>query len=194
MPSGSRKLAPRALGAVVGLACLGLAMPADARFNDASLQGSYVGAFSGTITYVPTDPGEIGVADLAIPTWTVARFVANGRGQLRSVKVTYNIGGCVILELNGNGTYNTDRFGSTTATVNLSPASNQTPAIFCALPFDFSPGPVEFEFQSYLNQSAKNSNQTADGITTRFDVLDEDGQTSLTIAGGALGSIKRQGR
>ena len=190
MLSGSHKAASRALGVVVGLACLGLAVPANAAgFDVSSLKGAYAGTISGASAASP---------EAYVPGWVVLRFFARGNGRLqRNVSATYNLGGCAIFNLsNGGGTYEVDGTGLGSATVTF-PPRGFTPQLVesdACIGFPVPPigPPITFTFEFAVSQATPGPDQVVDGITVSFVGTGADGD--FAIATGGQGTIRRQGR
>jgi hypothetical protein len=168
------------LGVAVSVACLGAAMPAMAKpFTNASLRGLY----SGTLTGFLTEP--------FVPTWSSAFFRADGKGGITGVRATFNIGGCVILQQRGSGTYEVASTGIGRATITVR-TTDAVDTEACdpstALPV---PQEAEFVFEFTINQVVPNASQTLDSLGLTFVSNDPGG---IKFASGSQGTIRRQKR
>jgi hypothetical protein len=109
------------------------------KFSDSSICGDYGLYLNGWIT----------TAETPIPTWANAVMTADGKGRLKNLDGTFNIGGCVIVKLGGKGTYSVAPNGTGTAAVTAKVTS--TPEINTACdPSSLDPsllsGPIIFDF------------------------------------------------
>jgi hypothetical protein len=169
---------------VVCLSGLGLATPATAQFNNASVQGVYVGALDGALALSFPD---------YLPTWSTVRLVANGRGAVQQATATFNIGGCIIIRLSGGtGRYTVRPSGTGTATVTFQQARPvNTDACFGFPDLGIGP-PFEFRFEFVTNLPRSGVDQVLDGIALTFSGMTAGGV--VPVATGSQGAIRSQQR
>jgi hypothetical protein len=180
----STNLVQHVIGVAACVACFTSAMPTGMAepFTNASVNGRY----SGTVTGFILEP--------FLPTWATIFFRADGNGQVQGVRVTFSIGGCVILDQRGGGTYQLARTGIGRATVTLTTVGAvDTEACDPSDPSISLPPPQEAEFvlEFAVNQAVPNANQVLDSIGLTF-VSDPNSVSPINIASGTQGTIRRQ--
>lgn len=116
---------------------------------------------------------------------------ADGQGGISSVRATFNIGGCVILEQRGSGTYEVALNGIGRATVTVT-TTDAVDTQACD-PSNSLPLPQEAElvFEFAINRVVPNAAQVLDGIGLTFVSTDP---SSINFAFGTQGVLRRQQR
>jgi hypothetical protein len=171
---GSSWMVCMAVAVVCGL--LTSPMPADAAAFP--LQGRYNIILSGVSVLDPDADGPAG--PVTVGTSSVGTMRATRSGNIRGVKNTFNIGGCLILSQSGSGSYSsagaigTARVTLTVVDVRQGEDNACGPVLALA---NNVPDTVTYEFDFVVNQKRNNSNQIVDIVGVRL--LDESGTIPL---------------
>lgn len=83
-----------------------------AGFDNRTLKGSYAATIDGVYTFFNQKPA-------GIPAWFTGVVEADGKGHITAFTGTFNIGTCLVVSHDGNGTYAVNSNGTATATVEL---------------------------------------------------------------------------
>jgi hypothetical protein len=134
-----RAVKPIALSLLVSIFAVLPSTTLAAKFSDSIICGDYGLYLNGWIT----------TAETPIPTWATAVMTSDGKGRLKNLDGTFNVGGCVIVKLGGKGTYSVAPNGTGTAAVTAKVTG--TPEINTACgPSSFDPSllsdPIIFDF------------------------------------------------
>lgn len=95
-----------------------------ARFSDKSLKGSYAASIEGVYTFI--DKVSVG-----LPAWFTGVVEVDGKGKVTSFTGTFNIGACIVVSHDGEGTYKVNQNGTATATVDLKAEPISIPSTEC---------------------------------------------------------------
>lgn len=97
---------------------------AAARFDNKSIKGSYAANIEGIYTFVDKKP-------VGLPAWFTGVVEADGKGKITSFTGTFNIGACIVVSHDGDGTYSVNRNGTAEATVELIAEPISAPSAEC---------------------------------------------------------------
>lgn len=95
-----------------------------ARFSDKSLKGSYAASIEGVYTFIEKTP-------VGLPAWFTGVVEVDGQGKITSFTGTFNIGACIVVSHDGDGTYKVNQNGTATATVELKAEPISIPSTEC---------------------------------------------------------------
>jgi len=95
-----------------------------ARFDNKSLKGSYAASIEGIYTFFDKTP-------VGLPAWFTGVVEADGKGHLTSFTGTFNIGACIVVSHDGEGTYSVKPNGTAEATVQLRAEPISEPSAEC---------------------------------------------------------------
>jgi hypothetical protein len=84
-------------------------------FTNKIIKGSYATTIDGVFTFVEKNP-------VGLPAWFTGIVEADGKGNITSFKGTFNVGACLVVSHDGNGTYAVQPDGSASATVQITAA------------------------------------------------------------------------
>jgi hypothetical protein len=97
---------------------------AAAKFNNKTLKGSYAASIEGVYTFIDKTP-------VGLPAWFTGVVEADGKGKISSFMGTFNIGACIVVSHDGEGTYSVNENGTGTATVQLRAEPITVPSAEC---------------------------------------------------------------
>lgn len=140
--------------------------PAEAAFSKKSLRGDYAYALDGAVTFQ-------GGQSVGLPTWATGVIRSDGKGKITLRSAMINIGGCAIIEMEGDGNYKLDKTGYGSASslvtiVNIKPVGD-TNAPCPALPLALAPGDsIGFDFDFSIFSKGKGINLVGTSWTDEF--------------------------